>query len=246
MTDTAPRPDDEAPEEIVPDYSRLGFRDLQKLCKARGIAGDGNSIALVEKLKAWDAEHGKEVDISALGDSDPDVDILDLDDEPAEPATPESPPGAGEAASASAPGGVRADGVQDQNANANISVPPGGSVTSAAPAIVVVSAPDQPKGLPQGTYRGGRVDLTVKTGLVKIGEGHGAAEARAYRMEFPIGMREISDSDHFMFIAETHAAAHAAGHATKGGTTIGERVGYSADANGARTAVYQVSLKRQQ
>ena len=105
------------------------------------------------------------------------------------------------------------------------------------------TSPDQSKGLPSAG-RDGR-DLTVKNGLVRVGEGHGAAEVRAFRYEIPIGPRDVSDGDHFAYIAEAHAAAAAAGYPTKGGATVGERVGYAADATGRRTVIYQVPLKRQ-
>lgn len=225
-------PTSEAPEEVVPDYSRVGFRGLQALCKERGIPGDGNSAALIEKLKAWDAQHGKDVDLTAAED----IDLL-ADDED----TPERPAGAGEAASASAPVGDLPD-----LAKGAITYPDGGTVTSAAPAVVVYSDPDQSSGLPAATNRAGKPDLSVRTGLVRVGQGHGAAEVRAYRLELPHGPREITDNDHFAYIAETHAAAQAAGHVTKGGVTVGERVGYATDADGRRTVIYQVPLKRQQ
>lgn len=235
---------DEAPEEVVPDYSRVGFRALQALCKDRGIPGDGNSVALIEKLKLWDAQHGKDVDLSGV-DEDP----LGLDDD--EP-TPESPVGGGEAASASSPTGAPTAGEDvigvgtASPAGLFTNLPPGASVTSAAPAVIVMADPNEPKGLPRATTQTGKADLTVRDGLVKVGEGHGAAEVRAYRREYPHGHRELTDSDHFMYIAETHAAAHAEGLQTKGGATVGERVGYGADADGRRTVIYQVPLKRQQ
>jgi hypothetical protein len=67
---------------------------------------------------------------------------------------------------------------------------------------------------------------------------------RAFRAEFPLGPRELTDVDHMRFIADTHALAHQAGYATKGGITIGERVGYGIDADGGRTIIYQVPVKR--
>lgn len=224
--DGVPAPD----EEVVPDYSRVGFRALRVLCKDRGLPADGTVVELIEKLKAYDAQHGREVDLSAaenLPDDEEEVDLLADDDEPG-PA-PESPVGGGEAASAPPPTG---------------NLPEGGSVTSAAPAVVVFTSPDQPKGLPSAG-RDGRPDMTVKNGVVRVGEGHGAAEVRAFRYEIPIGHRDVNDADHFAYIAEAHAAAQAAGYPTKGGTTVGERVGYAADAEGRRTVIYQVPLKRQ-
>lgn len=233
MADTDVNPPVEgADEEVVPDYTRVGFRQLQALCKDRGLPGDGNSITLVERLKTWDAQHGKDVDLSAaenLGPAEQEDDPLGLDDEDED----ESPAGGGEAASAPPPAGI------------TYTTPPTGVTTSAAPAVVVVSAPDAPKGLPRASGHGGRADLTVRNGVVKVGEGHGAAEVRAYRHEVPIGNRDITDNDHFAYLAEAHAAAQRAGHVTKGGATTGERVGYATDADGRRTAIYQVSLKRQ-
>lgn len=219
-------------EEVVPDYSRVGFRDLQRLCKVRGLPGDGKAPDLIERLKAHDIRHGKAIDLTIPEDEE--VDLL-ADDEP-DAATPEQPVGGGEAASAPSPTGVLP--------SANL--PHGGSVTSAAPAVVVVSSPDEPKGLPRAATANGRVDLTTRDGQVKVGEGHGAVEVRAFRREFPHGPREIDDSSHFTYIAETHAAAWAEGLATKGGVTIGQRVGEGVDADGRRTVIYQVPLKRQQ
>jgi hypothetical protein len=240
-------------EEVVPDYSRVGFRALQALCKDRGLPGDGNSITLIERLKAWDAQHGTDVDLSAAENLPPaaeEDDPLGLDD-PEDDGAPESPVGGEEAASPSSPTGaptagedVIGVGTMQPSGVYPANLPAGGSVTSAAPAVVVYSDPDAPKGLPRASGQGGRADLTVKNGLVKVGEGHGAAEVRGFRHEIPIGTREITDNDHFAYIAEAHAAAHAAGHQTKGGATVGERVGYGRDANGARTAIYQVALKR--
>jgi len=230
MSDTGPRPgdiDSVNPDEIVPDYSRVGFKDLRKLCAARGIPGDGNAAALIEKLRQHDAQHGKDVDLSALDDSDPDLDLLGDD------LAPERPVGAGEAASASAPTGITG-------------LPEGAVVTAAAPAITVIPDPDSPHNVPVAADKRGRANLTARQGLVKVGEGHGAAAAYAYRMEFPHGYREVTDGDHFAYIADTHATAQAAGHQTKGGVTVGERIGFGVDADGRRTVIYQVALKRQQ
>lgn len=238
-----------ADEEVVPDYSRVGFRALQALCKDRGIPGDGNSIALIEKLKLWDAQHGKDVDLSAAENLPPEeeVDLLDLDDD-----APESPVGGGEAASASSPTGAPTAGEDvigvGTTATAGIitGLPEGASITSAAPAIVVRADPEQAKGLPAATTQTGKPDLTVKGGQVRVGQGHGAAEVRAFRAEYTHGPREITDNDHFTYIAETHAAAQAQGLTTKGGVTVGERVGFGVDSDGRRTVIYQVPLKRQQ
>lgn len=224
----------EAPEEVVPDYSRVGFKALRALCKDRGIPADGSVVELIEKLKAYDAQHGKDVDLTAADGAEAEEFDLLADDED-DTATPESPVGGGEAASAPPPTG----------ALPTITVPDTGTVTSAAPAVVVYTAKDEPQGLRRASGHGGRPDLTVKNGLVKVGEGHGAAEVRGFRREYPHGARELTDGDHYTYIADTHAAAHAAGHQTKGGATVGERVGYSTDADGRRTVVYQVAVKRQ-
>lgn len=226
-------------EEVVPDYSRVGFKGLRALCKDRRLPADGSVVDLIEKLKAYDAQHGRDVDLTAAENlpEEEEVDLLADDDEPNTPqdnATPERPDGGGEAASTPPPPGY------------SHTLPEGGSMTSAAPAVFVFTNPDEPKRLPSATLRGGRPDLTVREGAVRVGEGHGAAEVRAYRHEIPIGPRDVSDADHFAYIAEAHAAAHAAGHLTKGGLTIGERIGYLTDADGRRTVVYQVPLKRQQ
>lgn len=237
-------PADGAAEEVVPDYTRVGFKALRVLCKERGLSAEGNSIALVERLQAWDAQHGKTVDLSAVEDLDP----LGLDDDD----TPESPVGGGEAASASSPTGAPTAGEDvigiGTTATAGIvtGLPEGSSITSAAPAVVVRAEPEQGWGLPSATTKTGKADLTVRDGLVRVGQGHGAAEVRAFRVEYPHGPREITDNDHFGYIAETHAAAHAKGLQTKGGVTVGERVGEGRDADGRRTVIYQVPLKRQQ
>ncbi len=234
-TDTSPEGAQAgADEEIVPDYSRVGFRDLQKLCKVRGLPGDCKGPELIERLKAYDAQHGRKVDLTLPEGEE--VDLLADDDD-----TPERPAGTGEAAPEPVPVGstlVYVDGPGFVTGD-------GGTVTSAAPAVIVYADADQPTGLPLATTRGGKADLSVRNGAVKVGQGHGAAEVRAYRMEYPHGPREVTDNDHFTYIAETHAAAQAAGHETKGGVTIGERVGFGADADGRRTVVYQVPLKRQ-
>jgi hypothetical protein len=240
MTDpnTAPEGvDPAADEEVVPDYSRVGFKALRALCKDRGLPADGTVVELIEKLKAYDTQHGRDVDLSAaenLPDDEEEVDLLaDDEDAPAAPAAPKGSDGGGEAASAPPPPGYPHQ------------LPEGGTMTSAAPAVVVYTSPDQSKGLPSSTLRGGRANMTAREGLVRVGEGHGAAEVRAFRHEIPIGPRDVNDADHFAYIAEAHAAAHAAGYQTKGGTTVGERVGYGRDADGRRTVIYQVPLRRQ-
>ncbi len=238
MSDTAtPEGLDGAPapeEEVVPDYSRVGFKALRALCKDLGLPADGTVVELIEKLKAYDVQHGKDVDLTAaenLIGMEGEVDLLADEDDDPQSAIPESPGGGGEAASAPPPPGY------------STTPPDGGTMTSAAPAIVVYGDPDAPKRLPSAG-RDGR-DLTVRNGLVRVGEGHGAAEVRAYRHEIPIRPRDVNDNDHFAYIAEAHAAALVAGYQTKGGTTVGERVGYARDADGRRTVIYQVPLKRQ-
>jgi hypothetical protein len=231
------------PAEIVPDYTRLGFRDLQRLCKARKLPGDGKTPELIERLRAYDAQNGLEVNVDL-----PEVDLLaeDEDDTPAQ----EQPPADVAAASAPSAGGA------GPTTNLPPAVPASGTTTAApaqvdnfrlmgAPAVTVTGAPDEPSGLPRATTQTGKPDLSVHDGLVKVGEGHGAAEVRAFRREYTHGPREVTDSDHFGYIADTHAAAQAAGLATKGGITVGERVGFGADADGRRTVIYQVPIKRQ-
>jgi hypothetical protein len=226
MTDIPPDRDT-LPDEIPPDYTRLGFRELQRLVKSRELPADGNAVQLVEKLRAWDAEHGKEPDLT-VPDADEDDDGFDLladdDDEPA----PEQPPGGEGGASLPSP----PDG------------PVLGTVTSAAPAVVVVAADPDAPATPPAMLRHGTPNMAARDGVVKVGETHTAAEVRAYRREYVIGDRELTDVDHFRYIAETHAAAAAEGLTTKGGTTIGERVGFGRDADGRRTAIYQVPLRR--
>lgn len=210
-------------QETVPDYTRVGFRDLQRLCKARGLSGEGKAADLVERLRAQDEAKGQSVDLSALDslpDDDDEIDLL-ADDEP-EPA---GPPADGAAASEPSAGPVEAT---QQPATA----------TSAAPAMDIRADPDVPP-----PARGRAPDLTTD-GIVKVGQGFGAAAAYGYQMAYPVGPYEISDLEHFRMIADTHAAAQVAGHTTRGGATVGERIGFGADANGRRTAIYRVAVKR--
>lgn len=244
MTETpadATRPDDpDGIGEVVEDYSRVGFRKLQALCKARNIPADGTGPQLIEKLKAWDAQRGTSVDTSLPDEPDPptddEPDLLADEDIPAPPDSGDNPshatdpalqqpPVGGEAASASPTGGQHPHR------------------SPATPAIVVQAAEGEPGGLPRALIRHGVPNMAAKSGPVKVGEAHGAAEVRAFRAEFPV-YGEINDVDHFRFIAEAHHLAWAAGLATKGGVTVGERVGFSTDADGRRTAIYQVPLKR--
>lgn len=237
-------------DAIVPDYSRIGFRQLQALCKAREIPADGTGPQLIEKLRAWDAQHGQDIDLTAPEGTDEDDDLLaddplDGDDTPkhaaASPsptahalaapsparATPEAPTGGGEAASAPPPEGH-------------------GQHNPTYPAATVVTAPGEQGDLPAGLDNRGRPTLAVRNGVVKVGEGHQGRNVRAYRREYPIGRHDITDGDHFRMIADTHAAAQADGYVTKGGIGAGERIGYAADAHGQRTVVYQVPLRREQ
>lgn len=218
--------DGDAPEEVVPDYSRVGFRELRKLCTARGLPADGTVTQLIDKLQAHDALHGLHVDTTVPEGAD-DVDLLG-DDEPARPAdnpvheqaaphtTPETSTGGGEAASAP---------------------PPDGPAAGDAPQY------------PAATSRGGRPNMAATAGVVAVGQGQnaqlGTVEVRAFRSEYVIGDRDITDQDHYSYLERTHAAAAQAGHATKGGVTIGERVGYGVR-DGQRTAIYQVPLRRDQ
>lgn len=232
MTDDTPAHtlDADTPEEVVPDYSRVGFRELRKLCTARGLPADGTVTQLIDKLKAHDALHGLHVDTTVPEGSDEDVDLLG-DDEPASDrtppdnpvheqaalhATPETSTGGGEAASAPPPDGPTAGDVSQY---------------------------------PAATNRGGRPNMAATAGIVAVGQGQnaqlGTVEVRAFRAEYVIGDRDITDQDHYSYLERTHAAAAKAGHATKGGVTIGERVGYGVR-GGQRTAIYQVPLRRNQ
>ena len=69
---------------------------------------------------------------------------------------------------------------------------------------------------------------------------------KAFRVEYVRGGRnpEADDGVHFFFINETRAAAAAAGLRPRGGINIGRRIGYGVDATGARTVVYEVSVKQ--
>lgn len=225
---TIPPDRDAMPDEIVPDYSRLGFRDLRAKCKDRGIPADGTHADLIEKLKAWDAEHGADVDLSLPEPTDDDVDLL-ADDEDDD----ETSAGGGEDASLTPPPADLPD-----------LAPAPTPTMPEAPAVTVVAAGGSDK-LPPAMLRHNVPNLAARTGVVKVGEGHGAAEVRGFRYEVLVGDREITDVDHFRWIAEARAAARAAGYETKGGETNGERVGYGTDADGRRTAIYQVPLKRQ-
>lgn len=82
------------------------------------------------------------------------------------------------------------------------------------------------------------------TGLTPDGYWH-EGQRKSYRMQFPApGDGPIPDDEHFAYIARTRAAAVDSGHAPKGGETIGSRVGFSTDADGNRTVVYEIPLKR--
>lgn len=227
MTDIPPDRDT-LPDEIVPDYSRLGFRELRAKCKGREIPADGTHADLIRKLRAWDAEHGADVDLTVPDEFDL------LDDEDGEDDRPQDTPRQNTQASAGGGG------------DASLTPPPADLPPDRGPEMpaVTVVAEEGSHKLPVAMLRPNVVNLAARSGVVKVGEGHGAAEVRAFRHEVVVGERDITDVDHFRWIAEAHAAAQAAGHVTKGGVTIGERVGYGADADGRRTAIYQVPLKR--
>lgn len=253
MTDAiAPESDSTPTEEFVPDYSRLGFKDLQKLCKSRGISADGNTIALIDKLRVWDAEHDRAVDLSALDEPDgEEVDLLDMvgDDAPQAPADGEaeaaspSPPSAGQLA---VQPGTPEVGATAASGGVGLTTPAPSSYTSAAPAVAVRAAVGMAAPAAQHRRRG-EPDLTVHEGPYMLGEPRDAdgspARPNRFRAEFPIGNHELTDDEHFRYIAETHARAAAAGYATKGGNTVGERVGYYPGSAG-RVVVYQVTLSR--
>jgi len=253
MSDTPiPPSGDEVEGPPPPDYSRLGFRELQRLVKARGLNAEGKSVDLIEKLKAFDAEHGLDVntEVPAGAEDDDEVDLLadDLNDS----ATRHTPDKAAQEATPAEPlthiqttgGGGDASPAPPPATTPETDTPAPVGVGPATPAVAVVSDPDAPKGLPPAYIRS-RPNMAVRDGVVKVGEGHGAAEVRAFRRQFVIGPRDIGDSEHVKYIEDTHAAAHAAGYETKGGITVGERIGYATDAAGMRTAVYQVPLRRQ-
>lgn len=225
-----------------PDYSRLSLRELQKLCKSptRNLPAGGKTIDLINRLKEWDHQNGRDVDLSALDEPDEpeeEVDLLDLDG-PVETASaePERPAGAGEVASASTPAGHHAGAGPTVPGDTPPAPPvPNSTVTApspAAPAMQMAAAPP-PK------LRRGQVDLTVRNGPVTDANG----AVKTFRIEFACPPGELSDTQHRLFIAEAHGAAQAAGYATKGGVTIGTRVGYATDADGRRVVVYEVMLK---
>lgn len=210
---------DEVQEETVPDYSRVGFKDLRKLCTGRGLPAGGTQVDLIDRLKAYDAERGLTVD-TAVPDVADDVDLLADDDAPQ--SSPDAP----------APEVQPVPAAPDQT-------PPGAGAAASTP------APDGSAPAATGEGHRRRPNLAAKGGPVRVGEAFGGSEVRAYRREFLIGNRDITDDDHARFIADTHAAAQADGYATKGGITVGERVGYATGVDGYRTAIYQVHLKRQ-
>lgn len=242
MTDIPPDRDT-LPDELAPDYSRLGFRDLRAKCKDRGIPADGTTAELVEKLKAWDAQHGADVDLTVPEGADDEVDLLDLDDEPA----PEQPAGGeGGASLPTPPAGPETTPGDPSPPEITNTVLTGRTLHYPTPGSpeVAASTSDAPE-TPLATLRQGRPNLEARDGVVKVGEAFGAAEVRAFRHEFVIGQHELTDVDHFRYIEQTHAAAAAAGLTTKGGVTVGERVGFGVDAStGQRTAIYQVPLRR--
>lgn len=232
------RPDASSPdEEVVPDYSRIGFKELRRLCTKREIPADGTVTQLIEKLKAADAAKGLKVD--DVPDSMPDDDEFDLLGDDAQ----EQPTAAGEAASD--PAAARPSAADDL-AGPAVGVAPEVGTTPEMPAVRVVAADGETGAVPPATHPGKahRPNLAARTGRVKVGEASGAAAAYGFRWEFVIGQHEISDNDHFGFIASTHAQAAAAGYVTKGGQTIGERVGFTTDADGRAVVIYQVPLKR--
>lgn len=249
MTDAiAPAPDDTPAEDFVPDYSRVGFKDLQKLCKHRGIPGDGNTVALIDKLRAWDAQHGRAVDLSVLERPDEPEEEVDLLDEVGDDAPQAPADGEAEAASPSPPSagqltvqpGTPEVGATAASGGVGLTTPAPSSYTSAGPAVTVradvgATAPAAPQ------RRRGEPDLSVHEGPYTIGES--PAGPNRFRAEFLIGNHELTDEEHFRYIAETHARAAAAGYATKGGNTVGERVGFYPGSAG-RVAVYQVTLSR--
>jgi len=228
----------EAAAGVKPDYSRVGFRDLQRLAKARGLPGDGTAAELITRLKAHDVQHGLDVDTVVPADDPEEVDLLADDDEPArsaplppQPDKPNGPP-------PSPPG-------SDKPSNPTPAADPA-PPTPAGGGERVASAPPPagpPAALPPSTTRGGRPDPSTTEGLVKVGADHGGRDVRAYRHEYAIA-HDVTDEMHFRFIAETHDHARAAGHDPKGGPTVGERIGYSADSDGRRTVIYQVPLRR--
>lgn len=230
MTAPERNPAAEAAEGVKPDYSRLGFRELQQLAKSRHLPGDGSTIDLVNKLKAYDVQHGLEVD-TTVPDGDDEVDLLADDPDPNEtvdkPSEPIAPP---------APA--------DKPSNPTPEAPPVRAETPTGGGEVASAPPPAGPALPAANDQRGRADLATKAGLVGVGEGHGGTAVRAFRQEFPLGPHEITDVMHFRYIADTHGYARAAGYETKGGLTIGERVGYGVDADGHRTVIYQVPLRR--
>jgi hypothetical protein len=231
-----------ADENVAADYTRVGRRDLQQICKVRGIPADGSNVDLIAKLQAWDARHGADPDVTVPDD---DVDLLGDDDEtPAGGAAASNPP----AGPAAPEGAVRAGqpGTPDVGASAargeSAAAPTVTTTLPGAPAVTVTAAP---AGAEAAHVKRGRPDLSVTDGVASQGEGT-LGPKNAYRAAYTIGDRDVTDDDHFRYIADTHARAAAAGMQTKGGATIGERVGYGTDGNGQRTAIYQVPLRRGQ
>ena len=67
-----------------------------------------------------------------------------------------------------------------------------------------------------------------------------------YRITFPHvgGAETMTDDTHFGFLERAHQAARDAGFVTRGGTHTGTRVGYGADAAGAGTVTYEITVRR--
>lgn len=239
LTDPAgpPAEGDEEPE-FHGDYSQLGFRDLQKLCKARGLLADGKAPELIKKLREHDRVTGSAVDLTVPdvepdGDDGPEIDLLALGD-----VVPAGAPDGGEVASAPSsgpspglePGPVERSQVVAFGPTGPALVPPdqGRSVT---PAPIVPETAGRRHEERNLTTRGGPVENPNR-------------EITAYRVEHAVGPRDLIDADHFDLIARTHALAEEAGYRTRGAPTIGTRVGYATGSDGGRTAIYEVSVRR--
>jgi len=243
MTSSTPTSPSEAdlnpnPDEIVPDYSRIGFKDLRALCKLREIPADGNGPALIEKLKAFDAQHGLAVDTTVPegAGNDDEIDLLADEDETPGTSTPapesesEPEPARELAPVATEPGCLHPLCILDH--------------PHAGPAVLAVPpTPPAPLETPAETPPGGVAEVASPSPSPG-GPAGVTADARTFRSTFVIGRHDITDDDHFRMIADTHAAAAAAGLQTKGGITVGSRIGYSVDGNGQRTTTYEVLLRR--
>lgn len=85
-------------------------------------------------------------------------------------------------------------------------------------------------------------------GPVEAGElaPDGLVAPTRYRVTFPHagGAETMTDEAHLAYLERAHRAAQEAGQTTRGGLYAGTRIGYGADAAGAGTVTYEISVRR--